>query len=356
MIQPKLMQREQRLKLERELGNPEEKEPGGAATAYVAKRERFETVTKGSSQEGGYRRSADTRTCYACGGVGHVRAHCRMRNAECHNCGEVGHVRAVCKKTGQGARSGGEVKKDSSGVAFTAWRRDARGPTRVWLVDSGSTQHITPDRNQFASYRELARTETVEGIGGEPLKAVGIGEVELECKTADGVSKVTLKEVRHVPGAKASLFALSRATDAGAKVVMEGQVAHFEMGGAVCMEATLRDGLFVIATVEKQRAFLAVKPAGVPRVEEAARKPRVKEETDKVEKKTVKVIEVDLDSDDEIDGPAKGSEGKADRTPEEQAQAAEAVGAVAEDVGAAAEAVGAAKGVGVASEDEGDGT
>ena len=238
VIQPKLMQREQRLKLERELGNPEEKEPGSVAMAYVAKRERYETVTKGSPQEGGYRRSADTRTCYSCGGVGHVRAHCRMRNAECHNCGEIGHVRAVCKKTGQGATRGGEVRKDSSGVAFTAWREDARASTGVWLVDSGTTQHLTPDRRQFASYRELARAETIEGIGGESLKAVGIGEVELECKTADGVSKVTLKEVRHVPGAKASLFALKRATDAGARVVVEGRVARFEMRGKVCMEAT----------------------------------------------------------------------------------------------------------------------
>ena len=74
------------------------------------------------------------------------------------------------------------------------------------MVDSGTTQHLTPDRRQFASYRELARAETIEGIEGETLKAVGIGEVELECKTADGASKVTLKEVRQVPGAKASLF------------------------------------------------------------------------------------------------------------------------------------------------------
>jgi hypothetical protein len=54
------------------------------------------------------------------------------------------------------------------------------------------------------SYRELAQAETIEGIGGEPLIAIGIGEVELQCRTVNGVSKVTLKEVRHVPEAKAS--------------------------------------------------------------------------------------------------------------------------------------------------------
>ena len=353
VIQPKLMQREQKLRLEKELGSSVEGE-SEKATAYVAKREPY--VSKGSSQEGGLRKSADTRTCFACGGLGHIRAHCRMRNAECHNCGEIGHIKAVCKKTGQGARSGGEVRNHFSGVAFTAWRSDARRSAGVWVVDSGSTQHITPDRRQFVSYRELAKAETIEGIGGEPLIAVGIGEVELECKVRDGVSKVTLKEVRHVPEAKASLFALKRATDAGARVVMERRVARFEMGGIVRMEAVQRDGLFEIVTVEKPRAFLAVKPAGEKRFGEAARKPQVKEETEKVQKRTVKVIEVDLDSDDEGDGPVKGLNGQDDGSTEKQTEAAEAVGAAAEGVGEATESVGAEKGASGADESGGKGT
>ena len=60
------------------------------------------------------------------------------------------------------------------------------------------------------------------------------------------------------------------------------------------MEAAQRDGLLEIVTMEKQRAFLAVKPAGVERVEEGARKPPIKlEETKRAEKKTEKVIGVD---------------------------------------------------------------
>jgi hypothetical protein len=164
------------------------------------------------------------------------------------------------------------------------------------------------------SYRELAEAETIEGIGGEPLIAIGIGEVELQCKTVNGVSKVTLKEVRRVTEAKASLFALKRATDAGARVVMERRVARFEMGGIVRMEAVQKDGLFEIATVEKPRAFLAVEPTREKRVKETARKPQMKKEIAKVQKKTVKVIEVDLDSDDENGGPGEGLSGRHDGT------------------------------------------
>ena len=91
---------------------------------------------------------------------------------------------------------------------------------------------------------------------------------------------MTLKEVRHVLGAKAKLVCPDRghATDAGARVVIEGRVARFEMRGKVCMEATQRNGLFEMETVERRRAFLAVKAAGVKRVGEVARKRPVIEE------------------------------------------------------------------------------
>jgi hypothetical protein len=107
-----------------------------------------------------------------------------------------------------------------------------------------------------------------------------------------------------------SLFALKRATNAGARVVMERRVARFEMGGIVRMEAVQKDGLFEIATVEKPMAFLAVEPTTEKRVKESARKPQMKEEIAKVQKKTVKVIEVDLDSDDENGGPGEGLNGR----------------------------------------------
>ena len=126
----------------------------------------------------------------------------------------------------------------------------------MWIVDSGSTQHVTADRSQFTSYRELEREEKIFGIGGESLIAVGIGEVELKCKTPSGVSTVTLREVRHASRAQASLFSLTRATDAGARVVLEGRTAQIETDNVVRMEAVKRGGLWEIETVGMQRAFL----------------------------------------------------------------------------------------------------
>ncbi|GAQ92926.1 hypothetical protein KFL_012050030 [Klebsormidium nitens] len=111
---------------------------------------------------------------------GHIRAHCRNRNVETFNCGERGHINSVCRKLRGGATSGSEdrlQRKEFVGVAFTAWRKEARVPADVWLVDSRSTQHITPDKRHFACYERVARAHKIEGLGGEALMAVGIGKL-----------------------------------------------------------------------------------------------------------------------------------------------------------------------------------
>ena len=121
-----------------------------------------------------------------------MKAKCRLRDAECRKCGKRGHTEAVCR---QSLRASGRAEKEEfaviAGVAFTAWGDDGDVREGVWIVDSGSTQHVTADRSQFTSYRELVREEKIVGICGESLVVVGIGEVELKCKTPSGVSTVT---------------------------------------------------------------------------------------------------------------------------------------------------------------------
>jgi hypothetical protein len=103
---------------------------------------------------------------------------------------------------------------------------------------------------------KLKQPELIEGIGGEPLTATGIGVVELHCKTSNGVGMVTLREVRHVPKQRANLFALRRATDAGSKITIEGRLATFETNGVVSMEAKEKNGLWEIVPRKKIQKHL----------------------------------------------------------------------------------------------------
>lgn len=104
------------------------------------------------------------------------------------------------------------------------------------------------------------REEEIVGICGEFLVADRIGEVVLKCKTPSGVETVTLREVRHGPRARANLFALLRATDAGARVVLEGRTAQVMTDGVGRMEAVKRGGLWEIKPLgSKERCSQGVR-------------------------------------------------------------------------------------------------
>jgi hypothetical protein len=248
-VQPKLMQRERTITLQAETKTAEAEVEGEVSAAAFAAWKHKQHESSREHKRG----SVDQRACYCCGESGHIKAHCKHRDAECESCGKRGHLKVVCRKpSGSGERAA--YAKENAGVAFTALR-SGTGPAQsvVWLVDSSSTQHIAGERSQFTSYRELRQAETIEGIGGEPVTAVGVGVIELHWQTPAGVSTVTLQEVRHVPKARANLFALGRATDAGARVTIGGRVAQFELNGAVCMEAKEKNGLWEIRREKSRR-------------------------------------------------------------------------------------------------------
>lgn len=283
-IQPKLMQREQALKLrEEEKAEQEISVEEGRVAAFVAKTGEF---MRNSEKMG---RKMERRACFACGKVGHIKMHCRFRDAECHNCGKLGHTKAVCNAD-PGEKSA-FVREVRRGVAFTMWHRAAKEWPKGWIVDSGSTRHVTADRTQFASYRRLAKPEKIEGIGGELLEVVGIGKVELRCQTKEGVRVTTLRDVRHVPGAKANLLALGRATDAGAEIRIRGKRAEFAFNGDVCMEALQVDGLWHVLTVSTGKSFI---PKEVPVKNGVTEKPREAAKTIRT-----RVVEIDLDDEEE---------------------------------------------------------
>jgi hypothetical protein len=95
---------------------------------------------------------------------------------------------------------------------------------------------------------------------------------------------------------KANLFALRRATDAGAKIVLEGAGCRFLIRGTVKMQAIQQGGLWKIETVEEHTAYVAQEPA---------KRDRAMGEEKQAAKKPVKVVEIDLDSDDEEEQPVR---------------------------------------------------
>jgi hypothetical protein len=310
-IQPKLMQREQTLKLQSENRGVLVDE-----AARVGSDKGSGEIYKGPKERRwgdlGFRSSAsERRTCYACGQVGHIKANCRFQNAECHSCGKTGHTKAVCR-----ARQGENAAfvRVANAVAFTAWQGSCVEWPDVWIVDSGSTRHLTPNRRQFTEYRKLKKPQRIEGISGEMLEVIGIGQVELQCQTRDGAKVVLLRDVLHAPKARANLFALRAATDAGAEIVIKERTAQFFMEGRLCVEAIQGNGLWQV--VSKRGGKVAT--AGKKVYEDFPVEKMILGEL--VVEKTPEVVEIDLeDKDEEVKAADEDREVKAVAPSEERA-------------------------------------
>ena len=130
-----------------------------------------------------------------------------------------------------------------------------------WLVDSGSSQHLTGDKSLF---------ETLDMFGGSgreftfgdkgTLWAEGSGSVELRCATPTGESLVTLQNVMYVPGVAANLISVSKATEVASVLFKENGNCELEVDGEVVLVARKVKGVYVVNRAEKETCFLVKKP------------------------------------------------------------------------------------------------
>lgn len=93
---------------------------------------------------------------------------------------------------------------------------------KPWVVDSGSTRHMTSEKKAFTSI-DLGHRSTVIVANGNDLLATGIGTVEVKVHTSDNSAKVfTLKEVLWVPGLCGNLLSVR-------KLAMDGYIVKFDL-------------------------------------------------------------------------------------------------------------------------------
>ena len=62
----------------------------------------------------------------------------------------------------------------SKSINFSCYETSAKVE---WFLDSGSTDHITPEKSDFVQYRELGQTHNTEIVDGKYLRIEGYGTV-----------------------------------------------------------------------------------------------------------------------------------------------------------------------------------
>ena len=157
----------------------------------------------------------------------------REYKRECYNCKSTEHMIRDCPKPRQGKQRGrgrgrGQQRSHShkANVSETSAQNDSEeygfstgdNPDLVqeWLMDSGATRHMTPDKAVFKTYTPLDKPEKVMIADGRSVDAIAKGNIPITVRVNRRVTRTAiLYDVLHVPDLKQNLFSVKSATDRG---------------------------------------------------------------------------------------------------------------------------------------------
>ncbi|KAG8501651.1 hypothetical protein CXB51_004782 [Gossypium anomalum] len=147
------------------------------------------------------------------------------------NCKKKGHIKSECYKLqnkikreaanqkGKQPENSGEadvVEDYSDGELLVASVNDSK-VSEEWILDSGCTFHMSPNRDWFTTYETVSEGVVLMGNNAS-CKIAGVGTIKV--KMFDGVVR-TLSDVRYVPELKRNLISLSTLDSKGYRYTAE---------------------------------------------------------------------------------------------------------------------------------------
>jgi hypothetical protein len=117
-----------------------------------------------------------------------------------------------------------------------------------WILDSGASHHICPNRNWFTSYQAVDSGVVLMG-NDNSCNTIGVGSVKI--KMFDGVIR-TLTNVRHVPELKKNLISLGVLDSGGHEFTGQGGELQVFKGSLMVMKARKVGNLYKLEGKMKQ--------------------------------------------------------------------------------------------------------
>jgi hypothetical protein len=171
---------------------------------------------------------------------GKGKGHDHKSDEKCENCGGTGHGKPDCWSKGGGKEGQGPRQKKGKGkskqpetavvavedddndlFAFTCTSDFAAVAEGLDLpksklgtcMDSGASRDYCPDRSKFTNYRNVERMITT--ADGKSLKAIGMGDLNLELQNGSKKTKMVFHNAIHAPEMAFTLISISRLDKGG---------------------------------------------------------------------------------------------------------------------------------------------
>ncbi|KAG8492529.1 hypothetical protein CXB51_009791 [Gossypium anomalum] len=184
----------------------------------------------------------------------HQEARCWFRpDAVCQHCKKKGHIERVCKEKGRPGKNQPQYKNEEARVAEDSSDHEEqvfavscsagqKKSTKGWLLDSGYTNHMSPDETIFKTLDRSCKTRVKIG-NGQLIKAEGKGDVQI-CTATGG--KI-IKDVLLVPEIDRNLLSISQLLEKRYSVVFKGQECQItDPNGLSLMTVTMSDKCFEV--------------------------------------------------------------------------------------------------------------
>jgi hypothetical protein len=160
-------------------------------------------------------------------------------NIICNYCKKKGHIKAECfkLKNKHSADNRGQSSESANSANIDQYDSlsmvdEFLADENCWIMDTGASQHMTPNRNWFETY-EPSDGRVIMG-NNNTCKVAGTGTISF--KFHDGRIR-RLTGVRHIPDLKKNLISLGSLEEKGCKFQSEGGVLRVSIGALTVMKA-----------------------------------------------------------------------------------------------------------------------
>jgi Reverse transcriptase (RNA-dependent DNA polymerase)/gag-polypeptide of LTR copia-type/Integrase core domain len=190
-------------------------------------------------------------------------------NLKCTSCGKNGHVEADCwtkhpekRPTKSGSKSEKKKEKAEAKYAMSAVLGRSERPVEPsashWYLDSGASEHFSPHRHLFETFKELNKPCEITTAEGTTVMGTGIGSIILSAITNDGINTLHLNNVIYAPKMDVNLLSTITLYDRGYEISMNPKKGVEILKDGAIVASAVRDGkLFKLRILSGSQARAA---------------------------------------------------------------------------------------------------
>jgi transposase InsO family protein len=192
-------------------------------------------------------------------------------DGKCNHCSKRGHKEDQCwiKHPELKPEKSRKDEKPKYSLMATAMTPKQQSEPKIWYTDSGASDHFSPNRSLFKTFRTLDEPIPIETAQGTAI-GIGTGTITLTVLGKDDIeTELQLNNVIYAPNMTSNLFSLMAAYDRGfeTRITPGYGLRIFHGETLVATTVRVRGGLFRLKTTTDSYAMAAQVPETTPELD-----------------------------------------------------------------------------------------